>query len=98
MFYSGIQIQGANVGTISCVFGEFVHLEVQCPSMSPEDAEIIAQALILAAAVVRSRRVEPLTGLLPLSEPFRLESSLGDSCDRDAAPGNRCGETISAGK
>lgn len=73
--------------------GAFVVIEIPSLFCGADDAERIAQALILAASIVRARNVEPATRPLPLSEPFALQS-VGDSSDRDAAPGDRCGDNF----
>lgn len=62
----------------SFVFGDFVLVDrpdYEPLQLSPEEAEQLAQALILAAARVRQLRTLPPTAPLPLAEPFALEVS-----------------------
>ena len=66
----------------SFVFGDFVLYEIPpgCGGpldmpveMTAEEAEQLAHALIIAAARVREKRIQPTTRPLPLEEDFALD-------------------------
>lgn len=62
----------------SAYFGEFVSLKFWQDRglLSPQEAEELGMALIVAAARARENAVEPPTRLLPFVQPWELERSL----------------------